>query len=115
MINNQLIKELAKNSVDEKNNINEKVAEFILKNLSKKELKIYLRRIRKISKEQNVTVKYEGKLNNNLETEIRKMFEDKIIKFEKDEKLGGGFLIINNDMIVNYTIDRMIESRIKII
>lgn len=115
MINNQLIKELAKNSVDEKNNINEKVAEFILKNLSKKELKIYLRRIRKISNEQNVTVKYEGKLDSNLETEIRKMFDQKIVKFEKDEKLGGGLLILNNDMIVNYTIDGMIESRIKII
>jgi len=115
MINNQIIKELAKSSIDNKGEISEKVTDYVLNKFNKKELKFYLRRLKKISKEQNVTVKYEGELPSNLKREIKEMYLGKNVNFVKEEKLGGGILIIDNDMVVDYTIIGMVDSRMKVI
>ena len=115
MINNQIIKELAKSSIDNKGDVSEKVIDYVLNKFNKKELKFYLRRLKKISNEQNVTVKYEGELTLELKREIKDMYLGKNVNFVKEEKLGGGILIIDNDMIVNYTVSSMIDNRMKVI
>jgi len=115
MISNQIIKDLANNSLDSKGKVEDKIARYVLENLNKKELKLFLRRFKKISNEKKVTVKYEGNLTNEIKKSLESMFENRIINYEQDKNLGGGIMIIDNDMIVNYTIDGLIASRIKLI
>ncbi len=115
MISNQIIKDLASGSLDNKGKVDEKIARYVLEKLNKKELKLFLRRFKKISNEKSVTVKYEGKLTDEIKKNLETMFENRIINYEQDKSLGGGIMIIDNDMIVNYTIDGLIENRIKLI
>lgn len=112
MIGYSNIKSLAFESINDKGEINKKIADFVLNNLTKKELKIYLRRLKKISKERSVQVKYEGNMNSEMKKAIEQMYKGRTITYERDKSFGGGIMIVDNDLIVNYTIDSIIKSKL---
>ncbi len=113
MISNQTIKKLAVLSIDQKGEIDEKAVKYVFDKLSKKELKIYLRKIKKIHNEMNVTVRFDGTLTKEIKQEINYMYKNKNINYEKDSSTGGGIMVIDNDMIVNYTVGGIIENKMK--
>lgn len=115
MISNQLIKNLANNSLDTNGNVDSKIATYVLNKLNKKELKIFLRRLKKLNMERNVTVRFEGNMTNEVKIDIENMYKDKNIKYEKDTSLGGGIIIVDNDMTVNYTMSGMIANKLRAI
>lgn len=113
MISNQLIKKLAINTFNKDVSINSKIANYALSKLKKNELKIYLRRIVKLNSEKTVIVTTAEDLKNKTKNNIESMFKDKKINYKVDPKLVGGIMIKDNDMIVNYTIDGIIDSKMK--
>lgn len=115
MISNRYIKELAGATLSSNGEVNNKIAGFILNKLTKKELKVFLRKLKKINNESNVKVRYEGNMTVEIKKTIQQMYLDKNIIYEKDDNLGGGIMIIDNDMIVNYTVGGILDSRMKAI
>jgi F0F1-type ATP synthase delta subunit len=115
MISNRYIKELAKTAIEKDGTVNNKIADYALNKLTKKELKVFLRKLRKFNNESTVTVRYEGKMNTDIKNNIKKMFENKKINYERDKTLGGGIMIIDNDMIVNYTIGGILDNKMSLI
>lgn len=113
MRNIQIIKSLAKESIDHRGNVNNSIAEYVLKKLTKKELKFFLRALKKKHMEGNVTIKYDGNLSETIKREFDKMFENKRITYIKDEKIGGGIEVVDNDMIVNYSVAGIINNRLE--
>lgn len=111
MISYEIIKDLAASTFDAKGNVNEKVYKFVLNKLTKKELKLFLRRLKKTNSERHVAVKYEGNMTQEIKKSIESMYKDKEITYERDRSLGGGIMIIDNDLIVNYTIDSIIKNK----
>ena len=75
---------------------------------------IFLRKFKKLASEKTVTVRYEGKLTNEFKKSIESMHAGKKINYEEDRTLGGGIMIVDNDLIVNYTIDSMIKSKLNL-
>ncbi len=115
MRSTQIIKKLAQEAIDANGNINNKIADYVLNKLAKKELKIFLRRLKKSHMEQTIIVKYEGNLTDRIKSEIQLNYKNKKINYEKDRKIGGGIMIIANDMIINYTIAGLITNKMKAI
>ncbi len=115
MISNQVIKNLANESIDSKGQVDVKIANYVLQKFNKKELKIFLRRLKKTHMERSVIIKFDGNMTNEIKKEIENMYKNKTVSYEKDEKLGGGIIILDNDMTVNYTMSGMIEDRLHLI
>lgn len=113
MINNKHIKELARTVISKDGTVDKKIANYALNKLTKKELKIFLRRFRRFNNESTVTVRYEGNMTTDIKKSIEKMFVNKKINYERDGALGGGIMIIDNDMIVNYTIGGILENKMR--
>lgn len=115
MISSQHIKELAKTAIDDKGNINTKVSDFVLNKLTKKELKIFLRKLKKINSENSVTVIYEGNLTNSIKKNIEDMYRNKKISYERNSTLGGGIMIIDNDIIINQTVAGILDNKMSVL
>lgn len=107
----QNIKKLAKNSIDLNGNVNSKIAEFALKKLTKEELKSFLRSLKKEYSSTTVIVRFDGNLSAVDKREIEKKHENKRIIFVKDPKITGGIEVIDNDMIVNYSVEGLLNSK----
>lgn len=115
MIRSHLIKNLAIKVAGDNKKVDSKIANFILNSLTKKEMKLFIRKLKKINSEMNVVVKFEGNLSTGVKKDIENMYKGKKVSYEKDKSLGGGIMIIDNDMIVNYNIKDMIGNKINII
>lgn len=113
MINNQFIKNLASATFNDDASINSEIADYALGKLKKNDLKIYLRRITKLNAEKTVIVTTAENLKTEIKNKIENMFKNKKINYEINPKLGGGIMIKDNDMIINYTINGIINAKMK--
>lgn len=113
MISNQFIKKLSSATFNDNGSVNSKIANYALGKLKKNDLKIYLRRIIKINAEKTVIVTTAENLKKEIKNKIENMFKNKKIDYEINPKLGGGIMIKDNDMIINYTINGIINTKMK--
>lgn len=103
------IKELAE-SVVKYEGLSDKDLNWILSNLSRQELKLFLRLLNNEIKSGNVTVYHAGNLDIQKENRIRTLFKDKKVHFKRDdEDLGAGIRFEYGDFILDYSISGILN------
>ena len=109
----QQIKQLAL-SIVETGEISPSVSEWINKNLSKSELKLFVNYLERALKETTVTVRYAGNPSQATKDKIQKMFPDKNLIYVRDDKeIGAGIRFEFGDYILDYTVTNMIVKIMK--
>ncbi len=109
----QQIKQLAL-SIVETGEISEEVSQWINKNLSKSELKLFVTYLSSALKEATVVVKYAGNPSQITKEKIQKMFPGKKLVYVKaDEEVGAGIKFEFGDYILDYTVTNMIVKIMK--
>lgn len=109
----QQIKQLAL-SIMETGEISPSVSEWINKNLSRGELKLFVGYLERALKEATVTVKYAGNPSQTTKEKIQKMFPDKkLVYVRADEEIGAGIKFEFGDYILDYTVTNMIVKIMK--
>ena len=109
----QQIKQLAL-SIVETGEISDKVSQWINKNLSKSELKLFVSYLSSALKEKSVIVKYAGNPQEITKEKIQKMFPDKkLVYVRADEEVGAGIKFEFGDYILDYTVTNMIVKIMK--
>jgi F0F1-type ATP synthase delta subunit len=107
------IKKLAY-SVVASREISENVSKWMLNNLSKADMKLFLRYFNNALREATVVAQYSGVLSEISKEKFQKMFPDKNIVFvRKDKEIGAGIKINFGDYILDYTISTMVEKIMK--
>lgn len=107
------IKKLAY-SLAESEEISETVYKWLVSNLSKSDMKLFIRYIKNALRETTVVAQYSGALSETSKNIFGKMFPDKkIIFLRKDEEIGAGIKINFGDYILDYTVSRMVEKIMK--
>lgn len=107
------IKKLAY-SVIASEEISDTVSKWMLDNLSKADIKLFLRYLNNALREATVVAQYSGVLSEVSKNKFQKMFPDKKIVFvRKDEEVGAGIKINFGDYILDYTVSRMVEKIMK--
>ncbi len=113
MIRNKTLQFITKEAIEKDGNIDRKLTDYILKNLSKEELKMFLRNLKKTYAHKNITVKHAGTIPDNIKRELEKKYADKNIQYIHDATLGGGIEIVDNDLVVNYTVSGLVKNNLK--
>ena len=109
----QQIKQLAL-SILEDGEVSEKSYSWILNNLSKEELKLFIGYFNAAFKDKNVVVRYAGTPSDTVKAKISKMFPDKNLVYMRDDKeIGAGIRIEFGDYILDYTVTNMIVKIMK--
>lgn len=107
------IKLLATSSYTKNKLDKEKVAK-VVKNLTKKELREYIRILKDIES-KNTVIAYLPSLSQKselLERELKKNFSDKKIEFREDNSLIAGIKIIDYDNVYNLNLKNAIDDMI---
>ena len=109
----QQIKQLAL-SIVETGEISQSVSDWINKNLSKSELKLFVNYLESALKAATVTVRYAGNPSQATKDKIAKMFPDKSLVYIRDDKeIGAGIRFEFGDYILDYTVTNMIVKIMK--
>jgi F-type H+-transporting ATPase subunit delta len=109
------IKELAE-SVIRYDGFSEKDLKWILFNLSRQELKLFIRLLSKEIKYNNVIVSFSGELSDINKKKISAMFPNKKILFKRDDdNIVGGVRFEYGDFILDHSISGVIERILKAI
>jgi len=99
-----------KDSLDEK-----KVFKFS-SYMDRKNLKAYIRELKKIEQNHNVVIALVSQTSyNNAKDTLQQIFKDKHILFQEDPSLLAGIRIVNNDMIYEKSLQRSFETMIQTI
>ena len=109
----QQIKQLAQAIVSE-GEISENVSKWLLNNLTKAEMKLFVKYLSAEIKEFTVIAKYAGEPSDEVKNKIRQMFRDKNIVYIRDDKeIGAGIKLEFGDYILDYTVSAMIVKIMK--
>ncbi len=108
-MNKSDIKKIANLSIDN-GVLNRQVTSFVLKNLGRQELILYLRFLKKIISENSVRVQSQQTLTPLMRSFIQQKFKDKDIYYEVDETVGEGIKIIENDTVVDLTLKGYMDT-----
>jgi F0F1-type ATP synthase delta subunit len=108
----QDIKKLAHHTIVD-GTVNSKVAEYVLKNLLRADVKSYLFYLKQEISKRTVYVTSAQTLEEVDQKQIATLFADRDIKFETNEKLGGGLVIRTNDTIMDASLKGTIEATIE--
>ena len=109
----QQIKQFAQAIVSE-GEISENVSKWLLNNLTKAEMKLFLKYLSAEIKEFTVIAKYAGEPSDEVKNKIRQMFRDKNIVYIRDDKeIGAGIKLEFGDYILDYTVSAMIVKIMK--
>lgn len=104
------LKKLAYLSYTE-NNLDTKKINQIIKTLSRKELREYIKLLKIIEKEKTVTI-ITAKLfqDNDFLENVRKIFKDRKILIKEDKNILAGIRIIDNDNVYDYSLSNKIDN-----
>ncbi|MEA5001074.1 MAG: hypothetical protein VB017_04235 [Endomicrobiaceae bacterium] len=109
----QQIKQFAQAIVSE-GEISENVSKWLLNNLTKAEMKLFVKYLSAEIKEFTVIAKYAGEPSDEVKNKIRQMFRDKNIVYIRDDKeIGAGIKLEFGDYILDYTVSAMIVKIMK--
>lgn len=95
------------------NTLDQKKVERIAQFLTRKEIKKYIRALKKHIQESTVTVTLAESPSKLIEKQIQSIFLNKKIVFKKDPTLLLGARIVDNDMIFDMTLKNNLEELIK--
>lgn len=94
--------------------ISEDVSKWLLNNLTKAEMKQFVKYLSAEIKELTVTAKYAGEPSDAVKNRIQQMFRDKkIVYIRDDEEIGAGIKLEFGDYILDYTVSAMIVKIMK--
>jgi F-type H+-transporting ATPase subunit delta len=103
------ISELAK-SIVKYDELSTKDLEWIFSNLSRQELKLFMRLLSKEVKDNTVTASFADELSCENKKKINAMFPNKKILFKRDdENISGGVRFEYGDFILDYSVFGIIE------
>jgi len=109
----QQIKQLAV-SIIENGEITDEVSKWIFNNLTKNEIKLLLSYLVGAVKSNTVMVKYAGVASYTVKNKIQKMFPNKNIVYNRDDKeVGAGVKLEFGDYILDYTLSNMVAKIMK--
>ena len=111
MINNKKIKKLAQIE-SEKNAITKDISKFVIEYIEKKELKVFLNYYKSALDKKTVHIKSAEKISASKIKEFESIYKNKDIVFSVDEELGGGFILRENDSVVDFTVKDYINKTI---
>ena len=90
--------------------INDTVAKYVLKNLSKKELKEYIKILKHKIEANRVMVSSASSLSASEKTEMGKLFSDYSVEFKEDTQIGGGMKVAIGDTIIDLSVKNYINK-----
>ena len=109
----QQIKQLAL-SIIQNGEITDEVSKWIFDNLTKNEIKSLLSYMVSCIKNNTVIVRYAGQASDTVKNKIQKMFPDKTIVYNRDDKeVGAGIKLEFGDYILDYTLSNMVAKIMK--
>ncbi len=108
---NKFIKQLALASYT-KNKLDQTKVNKIIKNLTRLELKKYIKAIKNLEKQKVVYVYSSIKLNKLNVQEFKKIFTQKEIVFLEDKSLLAGIKVVNNDLVYENNLSNNFENLI---
>ncbi|MDR3256597.1 MAG: F0F1 ATP synthase subunit delta [Endomicrobium sp.] len=103
------IKELAK-SIVKNDELSGKNLKWIFSNLSRQELKLFMRLLSKEIRDNSVTASFAGKLSDENKKKIIAMFPNKKILFKRDdENIVGGVRFEYSDFVLDYSVSGIMK------
>lgn len=111
-MNNNLTRKLAKLTI-RNGKVDKTIVRYVLSNLTRKELIMYLAALKKAVYESSVRIVSAEALPQKLAYSIRSKFKGKVIFYEQDKSLGAGIKIIINDTSLDLTIDGYLNSALE--
>lgn len=103
------IKELAQ-SIAVTGGISDKDMNWILKNFSRSDLKMFIRLLTQEMKDRKVIASFAGNIGVEDKKRIISLFPDKNIEFKRnDEGLGAGVKLEYSDFILDYSVSGIIK------
>lgn len=107
------IKQFAQ-SIVASDEISNDVVEWLLNNLTKAEMKLFVKYLALEIKEGTVVAKYAGQPSDIVQNKIQKIFQNKKIVYVRDDKeIGAGIKFEFGDYILDYTVSAMIVKIMK--
>lgn len=115
MISDNIIRKLAKHTLKPDGTLDKKVAEYVVSNLSRRNLAKFLRSFKSIISKNFVTVYYDDIIPEGIRHEIESKFNGKEFLYKKSENALNGIRIETNDTVtdlsfkgsVNETLDNL--------
>jgi F0F1-type ATP synthase delta subunit len=94
----------------ENGKIDNKVAEYILTNLSKKELKDFLKILKSKVEANRVMISSASILNSSEKITMSRLFPDYSVEFEENKQIGGGIKVTIGDTIIDLSVKNYIDT-----
>ena len=111
----QTVRQLAQ-SIAKNGTVSREVSDWIFKNLSRAEIKLFVRYLSAEIKNWTVIAKYAGEANDEIKEQVKHLFPNKnIVYVRADEEVGAGVKFEFGDYILDYTVSAMIEKIMKTI
>jgi F0F1-type ATP synthase, delta subunit (mitochondrial oligomycin sensitivity protein) len=102
------IKELAE-TIAYYNKLSDKDADWLLKNLTRQELKLFIRLLTQSLKDRKVSAVFAGEITAADKKRISSLFPDKEIDFLRDDKnIGAGIRLEYGDFIMDYSVSGIV-------
>lgn len=111
MINKQKIRKLAQIAASQ-STMPRDVEEFVLKHMSKNELKDFLKFFKIELDKRRVYVISSDTLSGSVLNDLKDKFKDKEMVLSIDESLGAGLKIKDNDMVIDLSFQKYINDTI---
>lgn len=105
------IKKLSQITI-ENGTVDKKVANYILKKLLRKDIKIYLFYLVREIQKRSVYISSAYKLDDKDRQKISQMFKNHDMHFATDTTLGAGLVIQTNDTIIDASLKGAVQSTI---
>jgi F0F1-type ATP synthase delta subunit len=112
MINRQKIKKLAIIAAENKT-IPADIEEFVLTQLGKQELKIFLGFYKKALTKKRVYITSSDHVSDEIIKTLKGIYKDKEILTTVDESLGAGMKLTEDDTIIDFTFKKYINDTIE--
>ncbi|MDR2436740.1 MAG: hypothetical protein LBD17_01530 [Endomicrobium sp.] len=109
------IRELAK-SIVEYDELHEKDLNWIYSNLSRQEIKMFIRLLSNEIKDKNVLVTFAGELSSTNKSKMESMFTGKRVTFKRDDAdIAGGVRFEYSDFILDYSVSGIAKRILNVI
>ena len=105
------IKKLAKLTL-EQNSTQKRVMDYVLSNLPRRQLVVYLRYLKMLIEENTVHIISKENISENLKKELTKRFAGKKVLFEEDKNIGDGIIAKINDTIIDLSLPSYVTEAI---
>lgn len=111
----KIIKKLALASYTN-NKLDAKKVDRIVKHLNRQELKTYLKAIKNYESQTSVTLLTPGSAKKGeYLSELKQLFPDKKIIFDRDDSLIAGIRIVDNDTIYDFNLKNTLQNLVSYI